>query len=224
MKITLRGWIVVGCFLTVLSIMAILGAGVHAQQPATTKAPAAQASGEKLPGQISEAQLGNLLKAMGLKVSKNKKRYDFQFKANQNKEEWELSMSAVLSENGEWVWVMAWLDPLPRSAADVPRTAMLRLLSDNDRMGNGKFFAYISSNRRFVLQRVIPNQNMSTKKFHAILSDLGSSVVQYYPHWSTDNWKRSSSPAQTQGTAQKPAAQPTQSASGVSKFNNTRQN
>lgn len=223
MKITLRGWIVVGCFLAVLSIMAILGAGVHAQQPATTKAPAAKSSGEKLPGQISEAELGNLLKAMGLKTSKNKKRYDFQFKANQNKEEWELSMSAVLSENGEWVWVMAWLDPLPRSAADVPRTAMLRLLSDNDRMGNGKFFAYISSNRRFVLQRVIPNQNMSTKKFHEILSDLGSSVVQYYPHWSTDNWKRSSTP-QPQGTAQKPAAQPTRSASGVSKFSTSRKN
>lgn len=223
MKITLRGWIVVGCFLAVLSAMAILGVGAHAQQPAASSAPAAKASGEKLPGQISEDQLGNLLKAMGLQVTKTKKRYDFQFKANQNKEEWELSMSAVLSENGEWVWVMAWLDPLPRSAADVPRTAMLRLLSDNDRMGNGKFFAYISSNRRFVLQRVIPNQHMTTKKFHEILSDLGSSVVQYYPHWSTDNWKRSSTP-EPQGTAQKPAAQPTQSASGVSKFNTTRQN
>lgn len=222
MKITFRGWIVVGCFLAVLSVMAILGAGVHAQQPAAPAKPTAAAQ-TTVPGQLSENQLGNLLQAMGLKVTKNKKRYDFQFKANQNKEEWELSMSAVLSENGEWVWVMAWLDPLPRSAADVPRTAMLRLLSDNDRMGNGKFFAYISSNRRFVLQRVIPNQSMTTKKFHEILSDLGSSVVQYYPHWSTDNWKRSTTPAPQQ-SAEKAGPRPTQTASGVSNFTPKTQN
>lgn len=221
MKITFRGWIVIGCFMALLSIMAILGAGLQAQQPASQKTAAN--SSAKAPGQITEAQLGNLLKAMGLKTTKKKKRFDFQFKANQNKEEWELSMSAVLSENGEWVWVMAWLDPLPRSAADVPRTAMLRLLSDNDRMGNGKFFAYISSNRRFVLQRVIPNQNMSTKKFHAILTDLGSSVVQYYPHWSTDNWKRSVAP-QSQGTAQKPVPRPIQTATGASNFSSKKQN
>ncbi|HAH48527.1 MAG TPA: hypothetical protein DCM07_27525, partial [Planctomycetaceae bacterium] len=128
MKITFRGWIVVGCLLAVLSAMAVLGTGANAQQPATTS-PAVTPNPE-LPGQLSEEQLGNLLKAMGLTATKTKKRYDFQFKANQSKEEWELSMSAVLSENGEWVWVMAWLDPLPRSAADVPRTAMLRLLSD----------------------------------------------------------------------------------------------
>tara|TARA_R110002111_G_scaffold259308_1_gene329234 strand:+ start:39869 stop:40534 length:666 start_codon:yes stop_codon:yes gene_type:complete len=215
MKITFRGWIVVGCFLAVLSVMAILGTGAQAQQPAPTKS--AVTASDNNPGQLSEEQLGNLLKAMGLSTTKNKKRYDFQFKANQNKEEWELSMSAVLSENGEWVWVMAWLDPLPRSAADVPRTAMLRLLSDNDRMGNGKFFAYISTNRRFVLQRVIPNQNMSTKKFHEILSDLGSSVVQFYPHWSTDNWKRSEAPEPQEAAETSPAA-PTQTASGVSNF------
>lgn len=221
MKITFRGWIVVGCFLAVLSAIAVLGTGVQAQQPAPTKS--AVTSSDKDPGQLSEEQLGNLLKAMGLTTTKKKKRYDFQFKANQNKEEWELSMSAVLSENGEWVWVMAWLDPLPRSAADVPRTAMLRLLSDNDRMGNGKFFAYISSNRRFVLQRVIPNQKMTTKKFHEILSDLGSSVVQFYPHWSTDNWKRSTAPA-TQEAAQASPAGPKRTASNVSNFSTRKQN
>ncbi len=221
MKITFRGWIVLGCFMAILSAMAFLGSGVQAQQAASKKQ--VTTSSAKKTGQISEEQLGNLLKAMGLATTKKKKRYDFQFKANQNKEEWELSMSAVLSENGEWVWVMAWLDPLPRSAADVPRTAMLRLLSDNDRMGNGKFFAYVSSNRRFVLQRVIPNQGMSTKKFHGILSDLGSSVVEYYPHWSTDNWKRSAPPA-TKGTAQSKPAAPTQTASGGSKFSSKKQN
>ena len=52
---------------------------------------------------------------------------------------------------------MAWLDELPRSASDVPRVALLRLLADNDKMGGGKFFTYVPGIRRFVLQRVIPN-------------------------------------------------------------------
>jgi hypothetical protein len=140
------------------------------------------------PGQLTEEQLGNLLKALGLEVKKLESRYDFQFKAVHNKEEWELSMTAVLSQDGSSIWLMAWLDQLPRSAADVPRTALLRLLSDNDRLGNGKFFAYVATNRRFVLQRVVPNENVTTKAFRAWLDDLGLSVAETYDHWSVANW------------------------------------
>ena len=97
---------------------------------------------------------------------------------------------------------MAWLDELPRSAADVPRTALLRLLANNDRMGKGKFFAYIASNRRFVLQRVVENQNMSTAAFRDILKDFGASVVETYPHWSVANWtaKKSDTDSDSEGT------------------------
>ena len=38
-------------------------------------------------------------------------------------------MSAVLSQNGQSIWLMAWLDELPRSSAEVPRAALLRLLA-----------------------------------------------------------------------------------------------
>src|SRR5690606_2786004 len=127
------------------------------------------------PGALSEQSLGDLLSAMGLKPNKVEQRYDFTFKAIINKEEWDLSMTTVLSQDSNSIWVMAWLDELPRSAADVPRTALLRLLSDNDRLGNGKFFAYIASSRRFVLQRVVPNENMSTASFRGILQDLSMS-------------------------------------------------
>jgi hypothetical protein len=84
---------------------------------------------------------------------------------------------------------MAWLDQCPKSAADCPRMALLRLLAKNDTLGNGKFFAFIPSNSRFVLQRVVPNENMTTAKFHEILQDLGASVVETYPYWSVSNWK-----------------------------------
>ena len=98
-------------------------------------------------------------------------------------------MSAVLSQDGESIWVIAWLDELPRSAAEVPRAALLRLLAENDRLGNGKFFAYLSGNRRFVLQRVIPNRSITTALFGEVLRDLGSSVVVTQPHWTVANWK-----------------------------------
>lgn len=144
-------------------------------------------------GQLSDESLGLLLKAMGLEAKLFDKRYDFVFKANVNNEEWELSMSTVLSMDSSVVWIMAWLDELPRSAADVPRTALLRLLADNDKLGKGKFFAYIASNRRFVLQRVMPNSSITSASFRADLDDLGATVVATHPHWAVSNW---SSPTQ----------------------------
>ncbi len=160
------------------------------------------------PGQINEEQLGNLLKAMGLEATKVDSRYDFQFKAIHNKEEWDLSMTAVLSQDGSAIWLMAWLDQLPKSSADVPRTALLRLLSDNDRLGNGKFFAYVATNRRFVLQRVVANEGVTTKVFRGWLDDLGGSVADSFDHWSVSAWKATdgSSSASTKPVITKPQA------------------
>jgi hypothetical protein len=141
---------------------------------------------------LSDAELGNMLRAMGIEVKLDDRRYDFTFSANYNKEPWNLSMSSVLSEDGKAIWVMAWLDACPKSAADVPRTALLRLLAKNDSLGDGKFFAYIRSNNRFVLQRVVPNENLTTARFREVLQDLGASVVETYPYWAVSNWKPSS--------------------------------
>jgi len=163
------------------------------------------------PGQINEEQLGNLLKAMGLETTKVDSRYDFQFKAIHNKEEWDLSMTAVLSQDGTSVWLMAWLDQLPKSSADVPRTSLLRLLSDNDRLGNGKFFAYVATNRRFVLQRVVANEGVTTKVFRGWLDDLGGSVADTFDHWSVASWK-ATDPGSSASTRTVPSTAKSQSA------------
>ena len=165
----------------------VLGAALVATVPAV----AVRAADEKsapVKGKLTDQTLGTLLQAMGLETKVQEQRYDFAFKATIEAEEWELSMSSVLSQDGSSIWVMAWLDELPKSAADVPRTALLRLLSDNDKLGKGKFFTYIAANRRFVLQRVIPNENITSEKFRAVLDDLGQSVVATHPHWSVSNW------------------------------------
>ena len=127
---------------------------------------------------------------MGAEVKLDDKRFDFSFPARYAKEEWNLSMSAVLSENGNAIWVMAWLDPCPRTALEVPRTSLLKLLAKNDTLGNGKFFAYIPANNRFVLERVVPNENITTAKFREVLQDLGAAVVETYPYWSVASWKQ----------------------------------
>ncbi|MCH2202615.1 MAG: hypothetical protein MK102_11640 [Fuerstiella sp.] len=139
-------------------------------------------------GQLSEENLGSVLEAIGLKPTKTEKRYDFGFKTSIQGEEWNFSMSAVLSRNEESLWVMAWLDQIPRTAAAVPRMALLKLLAANDRLGNGKFFAYIPSNKRFVLQRVVVNEKMTTRKLRTILQDLAISVADEYPTWATADW------------------------------------
>ena len=209
MKISLRNefWagavtLVAWTFLGVPS----LPAADPAPKPTTSAAKTAAAPKVAKPGSITEEQLGNLLKAMGLEAKKVESRFDFEFKAVQNKEEWNLSMTAVLSQDGSSIWLMAWLDQLPKSSADVPRTALLRLLSDNDRLGNGKFFAYVATNRRFVLQRVISNETVTTKVFRSWLDDLGAGVVDTYVHWSVAAWKATdgSSTASTKAAPPKP--------------------
>jgi len=179
MKMSFRGWFVVGFFAALVAVLAIYGAPLLHAAPAPTDTD----------GQLDEESLGLLLQAMGLDAKKEQQRYDFNFKALYRGEEWNLNMSSVLSVNGESVWLMAWLDELPRSAADVPRTALLKLLSENDRMGSGKFFSYIVSNRRFVLQRVLPNENLTSAEYRKSLQDLAATVVETYPRWSVAGWK-----------------------------------
>lgn len=187
------------------------GVGIAAGAPAQDQ--------DRLPGQLSEDQLGQMIAALGIKPDKKEQRYDFAFKAKMGEEEWELSMSSVLSQDGRSIWVMAWLDPLPESAANVPRNALLRLLAENDKIGNGKFFAYIPSNRRFVMQKVVPNENMTSAKYKVILQDLGTSVVETYPVWAVKNWTEQPAGGNAAAPKGEPAAQPaTRSADNASNF------
>jgi hypothetical protein len=162
----------------------------------------AEKSGDRNP--LTIESLGTMLKAMGLDAKKTDSRYDFSFTAKHG-EEWTLSMSVVLSTDEKSVWMMAWLDELPQSSSDVPRTALLRLLSDNDKLGNGMFFAYVQSNKRFVLQRVLRNDNISGKSFKADLLELGAQVVNSYPHWAVANWKQLGTSASTAKEAKEAA-------------------
>jgi hypothetical protein len=176
---------------------------------------------------LTEDQLGELIRALTLKPDKQQQRYDFAFTAVlEGDQKWELSMSAVLSQDAESIWIMAWLDECPKSAADVPRTALLRLLAENDKLGSGKFFAYIPSNRRFVLQRVVPNEDMTSAKFKLILQDLGTTVVETHPTWAVAGWSQTAPPSgpggeameATASDAARPAAAATKSATNDSKF------
>jgi hypothetical protein len=180
----------------------LLGAAV-----AAVAAPALLSAQDKpaTRGKLTDESLGTVLKAMGLEAKLTEKRYDFAFKSTVADQDWDLSMSAVLSQDASSLWIMAWLDELPKSAADVPRTALLRLLSENDKMGKGKFFAYIASNRRFVLQRVIANENLTTAAIRAAFDDLGATVVHTYAFWSTANWSSTSSPAEEPASKSGPA-------------------
>jgi len=146
---------------------------------------------EPAAGALTEKSLGEMLETLTLKPDKQQQRYDFAFLAPFDEQKWELSMSAVLSQDGTSIWIMAWLDECPKSATEVPRTALLRLLAENDKLGGGKFFAYIPSNRRFVLQQVIPNESMTAARFKVILQDLGTTVVETHSTWSVAGWNQS---------------------------------
>lgn len=221
MKSLARKWILAGATLGVLA-GAPLARLALAQQPAA--APVAAAPAAVPAGGVNEEQLGQLVAALGLKPEKQQQRYDFAFRATLDDQEWTLSMSSVLSTDQQSIWIMAWLDELPKNAADVPRNALLRMLATNDAMGSGKFFAYIPNNRRFVLQRSFPNEGMTQAKFRQLLQDLGSTVVETYPVWTVSNWNANGAavaqPANP-ATATQPGGAPTQSAANDPKNTGT---
>ena len=62
------------------------------------------------------------------------------------------------------------------------------MLAENDKMGKGQFFSYIPTNKRFALQQVIDNRELTTKKFRTTLRELGQTVYHTYPIWSVDAW------------------------------------
>lgn len=161
-----------------------------------------------LPGGVDEAGLEQVINALDLKPQKQLQRFDFAFKAEMEGQEWTLSMSAVLSQDQQALWLMAWLDELPKSSEAVPRAALLRLLAENDTLGDGKMFAYIPNNRRFVMQRSVPNTDMTSAKFRDLLQDLGASVVETYGVWNTSQWvPATTAPATGAAASAAPAAQ-----------------
>jgi len=184
MKISLRGWLILGGFIASMVALTVFCPPDFLNAAQTSSKPNHQ---------LNEKALGNLLSEIGLKTTLQEDRFDFEFKALYQGSEWDLSMSTVLSQNGSSVWVMAWLEELPRDASQVPRKSLLRLLHENDRMGKGKFFAYVASSRRFVLQRVVPNERITPTEFRNILQDLGRSVVETYPQWNVAEWTQGKS-------------------------------
>ncbi|MGQ0636701.1 MAG: type III secretion system chaperone [Planctomycetaceae bacterium] len=175
-------------------LTAMGGLAASAIHAAEEKADKTEKPAQKTSGALTVDSLGEMLRALGLSPTKVESRFDFEFTAKHT-EDWNLSMSAVLSTDEKSIWIIAWLDELPQSAADVPRTALLRLLADNDKLGKGQFFAYVPSVRRFVLQRTIDNQHMTSAIFKAALKDLGATVVDTFGHWKVEYWKQLGQPA-----------------------------
>ncbi len=216
MEVTRRDWFAAAALTGLAPAMAMAQDAAPAK-PAAAAKPAAPAAAKEAPapGALNEETLKKMLEAIGLKPTQSQSRFDFAFALKpQGGEEWNLSMSAVLSSDAKTIWVMAWLDELPRSSRDVPRTALLKLLAENDLMGKGKFFSYIPSNRRFALQQVIENHSMTTRKFHGMLVELGHTVIETYGFWSVEAWKE---PASGDSTGDPNAGQQTTSANNDTK-------
>lgn len=132
------------------------------------------------PNDVLERTLSGVVE----KLDKQNERFDFMFAHK----DWDFSMSAVLSTDQKSLWVMAWLDELPKEAARVPRNCLLRMLATNDAMGSGKFFAYIPNNRRFVLQRSVPFTAVDSAKLTELLQDLAETVTDTAPVWQVEKW------------------------------------
>lgn len=143
-------------------------------------------------GQLSVEALGKLLEAMGLKPSRFESSFNFTFPFKAEIE-WNMTMQATMSTDLQGIWLTAFLADLPQSAADVPRTALLRLLAQNDEMGEGIFFAYIPKVKKIVLECMIANEDITSALFKECLVDLATRVAATQQYWDVAEWKKSPS-------------------------------
>ena len=157
-------------------------------------------------GAVDPDGLAKMLTTIGVKPRRAGTRLDFDLKSQRNGQEWNFAMSAVLSQDQQTIWVVAWLEELPRPASKVPAAALLRLLSANDQMGNGKFFAYDRDNRRFLLQQVIANRRITPQRITAALRDVAGSVIDMHSAWSVAEWSRQPAPLRQSSVPPAPPA------------------
>ncbi len=141
-------------------------------------------------GAIDTERLGRMLRSLGVKPRAAGTRFDFEFHSQQGGQEWDFAMSAVISQDGGTIWVMAWLEEMPTKAAKVPAAALLRMLAENDRLGNGKFFAYDRRNRRFLMQRVVQNRQVTPERLRGVFVDVAKGVMGSHSVWSVSRWDK----------------------------------
>ena len=139
-------------------------------------------------GSVDAATLGQMLVQLGVKPRAAGTRFDFELHSRQDEKEWGFAMSAVLSQDAGTIWVMAWLEEMPKQASKVPAAALLRMLAENDRLGNGKFFAYDRQNRRFLMQRVLPNKDITPGFLREVFRDMASGVISSHQAWAVARW------------------------------------
>ena len=166
----------------VLGILAVLLVGWEADWSDAADVPKA--------GAVDATTLGQMLVQLGVKPRAAGTRFDFELQSRQSEKEWGFAMSAVLSQDAGTIWVMAWLEEMPKQASKVPAAALLRMLAENDRLGNGKFFAYDRRNRRFLMQRVVRNQRITPARLRGVFEDVAKGVMGSHSIWSVARWDK----------------------------------
>ena len=154
------------------------------------KAPVKEGQAAATDDQISFDALGKMLEAMGLKPNKFETSYNFTFPFKAETE-WNMAMTATMSQHQLGIWITAWLAELPQSSADVPRTALLRLLAQNDELGGGIFFAYMPKVRKIVLECMVANDEVTSATFLEDVRDLATRVAETQQYWDVAEWKKS---------------------------------
>jgi hypothetical protein len=143
-------------------------------------------------GAISLEALGAMLEAMGFKPQKFETSFNFTFPFKAEAE-WNMTMAATMTTDELGIWLTAYLSDMPQTSADVPRTALLKLLAQNDELGDGIFFAYIPKVRKIVLERMIPNEAITSASFKESIRELATRVVETQPLWTVSEWKQNTS-------------------------------
>lgn len=136
---------------------------------------------------LTPESLGTLLREdMGLDASPFENRHDFLYKADLQNQELELFFSVALSTDQKQLRVRAWLDPLPEGM--ISEEPLLKLLNRNAELTAGLHYAYSREGRRFLIEAVLKNDQMTAEKLKTALNEVSMEVATSWGLWATSEW------------------------------------
>ncbi|HCS50296.1 MAG TPA: hypothetical protein DIW81_01680 [Planctomycetaceae bacterium] len=136
--------------------------------------------------QLTMNDLGRLIQELQLTPKLVGSQYDVVYQAEMNDQEIEVFFSLKLTNDHSKVRIRAWLDPLPES--EISEKHLLELLAAGSELESCFHFGYNKDVKRFLLEAIVPNQNLTSKDLDTTMLQVSEEVSNTWLLWATSEW------------------------------------
>jgi hypothetical protein len=107
-------------------------------------------------------------------------------------EGWKIVTLVNISPDKHYVWLIAYLFPLPEGKT-APSEALTALLAENENIGP-LHFSFSKSTKKFYLNDPIPNQNITPVFMRSEIEQLNKILARTESMWNPDKWAGATKP------------------------------